>query len=107
MEARPLLAALLLGIAAAGCGPIQSAAAISDCESLLDEARSAEAPDLAPYPYHRAEAFLELAKVKAGFSEFEIATELARNATKSAEEALQEARKKLGAKKRAGSGGGR
>lgn len=90
---RLLLAAGLLA-ATAACGPIQSAQAIRDGQKSLDAARLAEAEQLAPYPFHRCVAYLDMAKRKAGFSEFEISFEFARIAKEAGDKAVEQARKR-------------
>ena len=68
-----------------GCGPVQASMAITESAKALENAQAAQADTLAPYPYYRAEAFLYMAKTKAGFAEYEIAREYAGKAKADAE----------------------
>jgi hypothetical protein len=93
----PLAALLALAFTAqalSGCGPIQSSQAIREAEKAHDAATLTEAKELAPYQYYRSEAYLTLAKRKAGFSEFEISQEYAKIAKESAAKAVEVARKR-------------
>ncbi|GMV41253.1 MAG: hypothetical protein AMXMBFR64_29690 [Myxococcales bacterium] len=91
-----LLRAALVGclLALAACGPIQSAQAIREGQKSLETARLAEAEQLAPYHFHRALAYLEMAKRKSGFSEFEVSQEYAKVAKVAADQAVVNARKR-------------
>jgi len=77
-----------------GCGPIQANSAISEGRNALEIAKATGAEELAPYPYHLAEAYLVMAKTKRGFSEFEIAKEYGERAQANAEKATEESRKR-------------
>lgn len=91
------VAALVAGLLASmvvACGPIQSAQAIREGHKSLETARLAEAEELAPYHFHRAVAYLDMAKRKSGFSEFEASQEYAKVAKVAAEQAVQNARKR-------------
>ena len=88
---------ILLGCAIyflTGCGPMQANSAISEGKSALDIARTTGAEELAPYPFHLAEAYLTMAKTKRGFSEFEIAKEYGNRARANAEKATENSRKR-------------
>ena len=91
-----LLGAFLLAGSASltGCGPVQASVAIADSEKALESAGAAQAETLAPYPFYRAEAFLFMAKTKAGFAEYEIAREYAIRAKDDAEAAEEKARRR-------------
>ena len=77
-----------------GCGPIQSSQAIREGEKAFDAAGLAGAPELSAYSFYRAEAYLDLAKRKAGFSEFEVSQEYAKVAKEAADKAVDIARKR-------------
>lgn len=85
----------LLGSTVSACGPVQASMAISESAKALDKAQAASADTLAPYPFYRAEAFLFMAKTKAGFAEYEIAREYANRAKADAESAEDKARKRF------------
>lgn len=91
-----LLTALLLSpplLLAAGCGPVQSAAWMMDAEVALQSARTAGAAEKAPYELTSAELYLHKAREELGYSEYEVALDFARKATRSAQEARERALK--------------
>jgi len=95
---RILMMLFVLGglcLATTGCGPVQASMAISESAKALESAQAAQADTLAPYPFYRAEAFLYMAKTKAGFAEYEIAREYASKAKSDAEKAEEKARRRF------------
>ncbi len=93
-QAARMAAALAVAVALVGCGPIQATSAIGEAKSAVEEAHKAHAEELAPYPWHRADAFLTLAKIKEGFSEFDAAIKYAHIARDAAKKALEQARRR-------------
>jgi len=85
----------LLVLSNVGCGPVQASMAITESAKALENAQAAQADTLAPYPFYRAEAFLYMAKTKAGFAEYEIAREYAGKAKADAEKAEEKARRRF------------
>ncbi|MGM0574811.1 MAG: DUF4398 domain-containing protein [Myxococcota bacterium] len=85
-----LMIGLLLGLV--GCAPIHASHAIDDAETRMEEARRADAPHLAPYPWWLARAYLDKAKRTEGYAEHEGARELAREAAVHFEQATNQAR---------------
>lgn len=71
----PVLLVVLAG--AAACGPIQASTAINKAEEELRTARLAEAERDAPYEYTKAMLYIDMAKERQGFSDFEISKTLA------------------------------
>lgn len=82
----PLLAPCLL---AAGCGPIQTTAWMVDAEVALNSARTAGAAERSPYELTSAELYLHKSREELGYSEYELAVEYARRATRHAQEARE------------------
>jgi hypothetical protein len=72
-----LLLALLALTALAGCGPIQSTAALIDADVELEAARAAGAPQTSTYEFTMAEAYLGKAREVSGRSQYEAATTFA------------------------------
>ncbi len=85
------LGAALLMVAVA-CGPTQSTTGISAAESSLEQARVHDAETYSPYEYERAVHYLYKAKYHWGYSDFEVASDYAREARRSADAALNNAR---------------
>src|SRR5512132_2803934 len=85
------VAAALLALAAAGCGPTQSTALIIDADVQLQAAKSADAPQLAPYEYTAAEAYLQKAREEQGYSDFEVAIDFAQKSVDYATQAKNRA----------------
>lgn len=83
--ALPALAAL------AGCGPIQSTAALIDADVAIEAARSAGAPQNSPYEFNAAEAYLQKAREVSGRSQYEISARFAEKARDLAREAQKNA----------------
>lgn len=90
-----LLRSILLGLAfaiAAACGPVQSTSGIGSAEGSLERARVHDAEQYSPYEYYRAQHYLYKAKEEWGYSNFEIARDYAREARRSADAAISNAR---------------
>ena len=64
----------------AGCGPIQSTAALIDADVAIESARAAGAPQTSPYEFQTAEAYLQKAREVSGRSQYETATRFAQKA---------------------------
>lgn len=77
--------------ASAGCAPAIYAARVGPASRALERARLADAPNLAPYEYYYAEAFLHKAREDAGEAAYQDAIAYARIARASAEEARERA----------------
>lgn len=87
---RLLLALPALGVLA-GCGPIQSTAALIDADVAVESARSAGAPQSSPYEFAAAEAYLEKAREVTGRSQYEAAIRFAGTARDLAAQAQKNA----------------
>ncbi len=83
--ALPVLAVL------AGCGPIQSTAALIDADVQLEAARAAGAPASATYDFTAAEAYLHKAREEAGYAQYEASAQFASKARDRAAEAKKKA----------------
>ncbi len=70
-----------------GCGPISAAIAIADAQVALDAADGAGAQTYAIYEYRRAQMNLRQARLEEGYSEFQAAMDLAKEAQSFAEQA--------------------
>lgn len=70
-----------------GCGPVNAASAISDGTAFLAQAERQGAPKYARYEYHKANAYLDEAKIKNGYGEYEVARRYAQQASELAVEA--------------------
>lgn len=82
----------LLGVAAlAGCGPIQTTAALIDADVAVEAARAAGAPQSSPYEFTGAEAYLQKAREVSGRAQYEAATKFASKARDLAAEAKKNA----------------
>ncbi len=75
----------------AGCGPIQSTAALIDADVAIESARAAGAPQTSPYEFNAAEAYLQKAREVSGRSQYEAATKFAVKARDLAGEARKNA----------------
>ncbi len=94
-------AALLVGLALASCGPVQSTAYLLDAEVQIQAARTAGAEMAAaraagaevhaPYEYTSAKAYLHKAREEVGYSDFEVAVDFAQKASRYANEAKEKA----------------
>ena len=72
-----------------GCGPIQSTSYLLDAEIQIEAAKTAGADHLAPYEFTSANLYYRKAKDKEAYSEYEIAVDYARKASKFANQARQ------------------
>jgi outer membrane biogenesis lipoprotein LolB len=75
-----LLLALPALAVLAGCGPIQSTAALIDADVALEAARSAGASQTSSYEYAAAEAYLQKAREASGRAQYGAATRFAAKA---------------------------
>jgi hypothetical protein len=82
------LTAVLLPV---GCGPILSTTTLQDAERALQDARAAEAEDLAVYEFVSAEAYFDKAREEWGYSDFRAAREYAARAVEFARLARERA----------------
>ncbi len=78
-------------ITSACVGPVWSTADIMRAQSALDEANQANATELAPYEYTRAEEMLRKARELWGYSQFGTALDYAGQAKDMAERARRKA----------------
>lgn len=85
------LLALLALAALAGCGPIQSTAALIDADVEIEAARAAGAPQASPYEFVGAEAYLRKAREVAGRAQYEASAKFAEKARDLAREARKNA----------------
>ena len=83
--------ALLVGLAVAGCGPVQSTAYLLDAEVQIAAARTAGAERYAPYEWTAANLYIHKAREEVGYSDFEIAVDFAQKAARYANEAKDKA----------------
>jgi outer membrane biogenesis lipoprotein LolB len=86
-----LLLALTAAAALAGCGPIQSTAALIDADVAVEAARAAGAPQSSPYEFTGAEAYLQKAREVSGRAQYETATRFAERSRALAAEARKNA----------------
>jgi hypothetical protein len=86
-----LLLALLALCTLAGCGPIQSTAALIDADVALEAARTAGAAQNSPYEFTLAEAYLNKAREVSGYAQYEAATKYAARARSLGDEARKNA----------------
>ncbi|MBU0553808.1 DUF4398 domain-containing protein [Myxococcota bacterium] len=70
-----------------GCGPITATTAIAEATVAIEAARGAQADQFAKYEFTRAQAHLWKAKEEEGYSDFQDAVNLAREAKVFAEKA--------------------
>jgi len=87
---RGALLGMLLGaalLACTGCGPIQSISSIMRADSAINAANAVEGWKYACYEFYAAKRFLYRARVEAGFSDYEAATQYADKAEKYAKRA--------------------
>jgi hypothetical protein len=75
----------------AGCGPIQSTAALIDADVAVESARAAGAPQTSPYEFGAAEAYLQKAREVSGRAQYEAASKFAIRARDLAAEARKNA----------------
>ncbi len=86
-----LLLALPALAVLAGCGPIQSTAALIDADVAVESARAAGAPQTSAYEFNAAELYLQKAREVSGRSQYEAATRFANRARDLATEARKNA----------------
>ncbi|HET8542431.1 MAG TPA: hypothetical protein VFL83_21335 [Anaeromyxobacter sp.] len=86
-----LLLALPALAVLAGCGPIQSTAALIDADVAIESARAAGAPQTSSYEFTAAEAYLQKAREVSGRSQYEAAARFAGKARDLATEARKNA----------------
>ena len=87
-----MAATLLLGSGAVlvGCGPIQFVSQVTiRAEKAVAEAKLQQAAKYAPYEYYGAEAYLEQAKHRAGFGDFQTSYRYGQKSEKMAKEAVR------------------
>lgn len=87
---RPVPFLLALAFASA-CGPIQSTSYLLDADVQLEAARTAGAPERAPYEWTAANLYLHKAREEVGYSKYEVALEYAQKARRFALEARERA----------------
>lgn len=81
----------LLALSLSACGPISTTVALHDAESAVEAARAADAHRYASYELTSAEEYLRKAREEEGYSDFQVAVDLARKALIFADEARQKA----------------
>ncbi len=86
-----LLLALPALAVLAGCGPIQSTAALIDADVAVEAARAAGAPQTSPYEFTGAEAYFQKAREVSGRAQYEAASRFAGKARDLAREAKKNA----------------
>lgn len=86
-----ILLALLALVAVAGCGPIQSTAALIDADVAIEGARAAGAAQASTYEFTLAEAYLYKAREVSGYAQYEAATRYAGRARDLGNEARKNA----------------
>jgi hypothetical protein len=80
--------ALSLGLwGAAACGPVESLIVIGDAKVAIEAAEAAGADQYAPFEHTAAINYLHKAREEMGYSEYEVAIDLAEIARKYAEDA--------------------
>ncbi len=72
-----LLLALPAIAVLAGCGPIQSTAALIDADVAVESARAAGAAQTSPYEFDTAQLYLQKAREVSGYAQYETATKFA------------------------------
>lgn len=77
--------------ASTGCAPAIYAARVGPASRAVERARQVDAPNLAPYEYYYAEAFLHKAREDAGEAAYQDAIAYARIARESADAAIERA----------------
>lgn len=92
VEKRGASLLLMLGLCAAGCGPIRYVGNVtSDASGAVDEAREAKAEELAPYWWTRAVSYLERARYEAAEADWQAANRFGKLAKEAADTAITEA----------------
>lgn len=90
-----LLPVLAFAAVLTACGPVQSSAFLVDADVALEAARTARAEKYAPYEYTSAQLYLVKAREEVGYSDYEVAVDFARKASKFANEARQKSLQQL------------
>ena len=75
-----VLAVISFSLLLVSCGPITAATMIRDAQVEIEAARSAGADKAAPFAFTSCEAFLEKAQEEEGYSDFQVAIDLAKKA---------------------------
>lgn len=86
-----LSALLTCVVAVSACGPVQSTAYLLDADVALEAARTAGAEKNAPYEFTAARLYLTKAREEVGYSDFEVAVDFAKKASRFANEAREKA----------------
>jgi hypothetical protein len=77
-----------------GCGPIGYTVTVLDATEAVEEARTAGAPETAPYEYYYAQAYLDKAREEAGEAEYQNSIELSSTARQYGQRARDLARRR-------------
>ena len=75
----------------AGCGPIQSTAALIDADVAVESARAAGAAQTSPFEFDSAQLYLQKAREVSGYAQYGTATRFAVKAKDLAEAARKRA----------------
>lgn len=86
-----LVSLLVFVGAVSACGPVQSTAYLLDADVALEAARTAGADKYAPYEFTSARLYLVKAREEVGYSDFEVAVDFAKKASRFANEAREKA----------------
>jgi len=87
--------ALLILVAATGCGPIEYISTVTfDASQAVQEAKASRAPELAPYEYTAAVEYLHKAREVGGYARYHEAIELGKKARDFGHEAVKLARER-------------
>lgn len=84
---------LLVVVAASGCGPVSTTLALRDADNAIAAARAVDAQRYAVYELTGAEEYVRKAREEEGYSDFQAAIDLAREAQRLAVSAAERARK--------------
>lgn len=74
---RLLLVVAAFTVLSAGCGPIQSTAALIDADVAVESARAAGAEKASPFEFDSAQLYLQKAREVSGYAQYEAATRFA------------------------------
>ena len=72
--------AILLALGLSACGPISALSTVRDATVALEAAKVAGADKSAPFEYTSAEQYLTKAREEQGYSDYQVAIELAKKA---------------------------
>jgi hypothetical protein len=89
-----VLGTLIGGLLAGGCGPIGYTINILEAHQAVEEARQANAADLAPYEYYYALEHLNASREEANEAEYQHSIDLANTAKQYGERARDLARRR-------------